>query len=171
MMTIRRTAAAGITALVAGLTIGAVASSRPGRQQEGPPALRDPSVPRTDQDLGSGERLLLVVGGAFATREEAEAANGQIVIGDVQGFYVARTDQFEGLDREIGDPGNEYVLLSAFRTSRGARDFLELVQTAGYSAFITPRLRNLGSEYVGLGQEEDPSGDGPLTEPIPGLTR
>jgi hypothetical protein len=168
-MKMRRTLPAGALALALGLAVGTVAASRSGRPI-GPPALRDPSVPRIEHDLGRNEELLLVVGGAFATREEAEAANAQIVIGDLQGFYVAQTSQFEGLDQVIGDPSKEYVLVSAFRTFSGARDFLDLVQTAGYSAFVSPRLRNLGSEYVGLGQEEDPSGRGPLTEPIPGIT-
>jgi hypothetical protein len=169
MTTMRKTAAAGVLALTAGLAIGAAGASRPDRQS-GPPALRDPTVPRTSEDLGLGEELILVVGGASTTREQAEAMNEQITIGDLQGFYVAEAGQFEGLDQVLGDPSLKYVLLSAFRTSNGARDFLNLVQTAGHSAFITPRLRNVGTAYVGLGQEEDPSGKGRLTGPIPGLT-
>jgi hypothetical protein len=168
-MTMRRTLVAGALALALGLTVWTVAASRPGRPV-GPPALRDPSVPRIEEDLGKNEQLLLVVGGAFATREEAEAANAQIVIGDIQGFYVAGTDQFPGLDQVLGDPSKEYVLVSAFRTSQGARDFLNLITSAGFSAFVSPRLENLGYEYVGLGQEADPAGGGPLTEPIPGVT-
>jgi hypothetical protein len=168
-MTMRRALVVGTLALALGLTVAAVAASRSGRPV-GPPALRDRSVPRMEEDLGKNEQLLLVVGGAFATREEAEAANAEIVIGDLQGFYVAETGQFTGLDQVIGDPSKEYVLVSAFRTSQGARDFLDLITSAGYSAFISPRLENLGFEYVGLGQEEDPAGGGPLTEPIPGLT-
>jgi hypothetical protein len=168
-MTMRRTLMAGGLALALGLTVWTVAASRPGRPM-GPPALRDPSVPTLEEDLGKNEQLLLVVGGAFATREEAEAANAEIVIGDLQGFYVAGTDQFVGLEQVIGDPTKEYVLVSAFRTSQGARDFLNLITSAGYSAFVSPRLENLGFEYVGLGQEPDPDGGGPLTEPIPGLT-
>jgi hypothetical protein len=169
MTTMKRTVVAGIAAVTAGLAIGAAGASRPDRVP-GPPALRDPSVPRTTEDLGLGEELLLVVGGAFPTRPEAEAANEQVTIGDLQGFYVVEAGQFQGLDEVLGDPGLKYVLLSAFRTSRGARDFLNLVQTAGHSAFITPRLQNVGTAYVGLGQEEDPDGKGRLTGPIPGLT-
>jgi hypothetical protein len=127
-------------------------------------------VPRLGEDRGEGERLLLVVGGSLATRAEAERANEAIRIGDLQGFYVASTDQFVGLDRVLGEAAGEFVLVSAFRTGRGANEFLDLVRSAGAPAFVTPRLQNLGFEYVGLGQESDPDGTGPLTEPIPGLT-
>jgi hypothetical protein len=156
-------------AAAVGAAIGAQAGSGPGRPGA-PAALRDPGVPGLQPDRGAGERLLLVVGGAFPTREAAEQANARISLGDLQGFYVARTDQFVGLDRVLGGATNEYVLVSAFRTGNGARDFVDLVRTAGASAFVTPRLQNLGFEYVGLGQEAAPDGSGPLTEPIPGLT-
>jgi hypothetical protein len=160
---------AAIAAVAATGAIATVASSGPGRRA-GPPALRDRSVPRVAEDRGAGERLLLVVGGSFATRAEAERASEAIRMGDLQGFYVAPTDQFVGMDRVLGQADAEFVLVSAFRTGRGAREFLDLVQSAGAAAFITPRLQNLGFEYVGLGQEADPDGSGPLTEPIPGLT-
>jgi hypothetical protein len=160
---------AAIAALAATGVVAAVAASGPGRQPV-PPALRDASVPRLAEDRGAGERLLLVVGGSFTTRAEAELANEAIRIGDLQGFYVAPTDQFVGLDRALGEADAEFVLVSAFRTGRGATEFLDLVRSAGAAGFITPRLQNLGFEYVGLGQEADPDGSGPLTEPIPGLT-
>jgi len=160
---------AAIVALGATGVVGAVAASGPGRQPV-PPALRDASAPKLAEDRGEGERLLLVVGGSFATRAEAERANQTIRIADLQGFYVAPTDQFVGLDRVLGEADAEFVLVSAFRTGRGAREFLDLAQSAGAAGFITPRLQNLGFEYVGLGQEANPDGSGPLTEPIPGLT-
>jgi hypothetical protein len=168
MRTMTRIVAA-ILALGATGVVAAVAASGPGRQPV-PPALRDASAPRLTEDRGAGERLLLVVGGSFATRDEAERANQAIRIGDLQGFYVAATDQFVGLDRVLGEADAEFVLVSAFRTGRGAMDFLDLVRSVGAAGFITPRLQNLGFEYVGLGQEADPDGSGPLTEPIPGLT-
>jgi hypothetical protein len=169
-MTAKRSVWIGVVAVAGGVALSTAAASGPSDRVVGPPASRDPSVPTLTEDRGAGERLVLVVGGAFATREEAEAANSGILIGDLQGFYVAPTDQFVGLDRSLGEADGEYVLVSAFRTGRGARDFLDLVRSAGASAFITPRLENLGFEYVGLGQEADPDGSGPLTEPIPGLT-
>jgi hypothetical protein len=166
---VRATVLAALVALGIGAAVATSAPSGSGPPTQ-PPAARDPSVPRTDADMGTGERLLLVVGGAFATREEAEEANEGIAIGDVQGFYVAATAQFPGLDETLGQEEAKYALVSAFRTARGAREFLELVQTAGYPAVVTPRLENLGWEYVGLGQEAAPDGSGPVTEPIPGVT-
>ncbi len=167
-MTANKVVLGALTAFLAA-ALGTAAVSATGRPVE-PPAVADPSVPELERDLGRGERLLLVVGGAFATREEAEAANSQIAIGDLQGFYVAAVDQFVGLEQVLGDANAEYVLVSAFRTSRGAQEFLDLVRTAGYPASLTPRLENLGYEYVGLGQESAPDGIGPLTDPIPGVT-
>lgn len=158
-----------VAALAATGVVAAVTASGAGRQP-GAPATRDPSVPRLAEDRGAGERLLLVVGGSFATRAEADRASQAIRIGDLQGFYVVQTDQFVGLDRVLGEADAEFVLVSAFRTGRGAREFLDLVRSAGAAGFVTPRLQNLGFEYVGLGQEADPGGSGPLTEPIPGLT-
>jgi hypothetical protein len=158
-----------VVALVGGAVLRTGARSGPGRPSV-PPALRDSSVPLLEKDKGSGERLLLVVGGAFPTEQAAESANAEISMGDLQGFYVARTDQFVGLREVLGEVSDEYVLVSAFRTGRGARDFLDLAQVSGAPAFITPRLQNLGWEYVALGQEADPDGSGPLTDPVPGLT-
>jgi hypothetical protein len=166
----RKQGVAGAVAVAVALAVGAgVGVSRSGRPTKAP-ALTDPSVPRLERDRGVGERLLLVVGGAFPTREAAEAANADISFGDLQGFYVAHTDQFVGLRDVLGETANELVLVSAFRTGQGAREFLELAQAAGAAAFVTPRLENLGWTYVGLGQEADPDGSGPLTEPIAGLT-
>jgi hypothetical protein len=161
---------ATLAALVTGGTLGAVMAlgqeGAPGRH----PAESDPTVPRLEQDKGAGEQLLLVVGGSFPTREAAEVANAQLSFGDVQGFYVASTDQFVDLDEVLGEAADEYVLVSAFRTGRGAREFLDLATAIGAAAFITPRLENRGFEYVGLGQEAAPDGRGPLTDPIPGVT-
>ncbi|HEX2026082.1 MAG TPA: hypothetical protein VHH92_06775, partial [Actinomycetota bacterium] len=152
-------------AVVGGVVAASLAAGR-----RTAPALVDPSVPRMERDRGAGERLLLVVGGAFPTREAAEVANAGISFGDVQGFYVAPTDQFVGLREVLGPSADDFVLVSAFRTGRGARDFLELAEAAGAPALLTPRLENLGWAYAGLGQETHPDGTGPLTEPIPGLT-
>jgi hypothetical protein len=165
----RRTIVVVIVAGTIGAVIATAALSRSGRTV-GPPAVRDRSVPRLEEDRGVSERLLLVVGGTFVTREEAVAANAEVSFGGLQGFYVAETDQFVGLREVLGETGNDYVLVSAFRTSQGAREFLDLAEVVGAPAFLTPRLENLGWEYVGLGQEPDPDGSGPLTEPIPGLT-
>lgn len=168
-MNLRRTMAAVALAGAGATAVSAVALSRPDRMV-GPPALRDPAVPRVEQDKGAGERLLLVVGGSFPTQEAAETANAALLFGELQGFYVASTDQFVGLRDALGEAADDYVLVSAFRTAQGAKQFVTLAGTVGASAFVTTRLENLGWEYVGLGQEANPDGTGPLTEPIPGLT-
>jgi hypothetical protein len=121
-------------------------------------------------DLGEGERILLVVGGAFPTAEAAERANESITFGDLQGYYVARSDQFEGLRQFMGESGDEYVLATAFRTQAGAEDFLELAGAAEAPALLTPRLENRGTVYVGLGQEPHPDGSGPLIGPLSGVS-
>ncbi len=121
-------------------------------------------------DLGTGEKVLLVLGGAFATRQEAEWANATIGFGDLQGYYVARTDQFEGLREHLGSMAQDYVLVTAFRTGGGARVFLQLASAAGAPASLTPRLRNHGDAYVGLGQEAHPNGSGPLIGELPGVS-
>jgi hypothetical protein len=121
-------------------------------------------------DLGTGERVLLVLGGAFQTREEAEQANATISLGDLQGYYVAATDQFEGLRDHLGNPASEFVLVTAFRTEEGATDFIAVARANDAPAVLTPRLLNRGYEYVGLGQEPHPNGKGPLIGPLVGVT-
>jgi hypothetical protein len=165
----RRVIVAVVVAGGVGTLIGTAALSRSSRQV-GPPAVRDRSLPRVEEDKGVSEQLLLVVGGTFATREEAVAANADVDFGGLQGFYVAETDQFIGLREVLDQTADDFVLVSAFRTGKGAREFLDLAEVVGAPAFITPRLENRGWQYVGLGQEADPDGNGALTEPIPGLT-
>jgi hypothetical protein len=166
-MIVKRVIGGAAAALALG---GAVAGAAPSHRPLDPPAVRDPLVPALEQDRGTGERLLLMVGGAFATREAAEEANAWVSFGERQGFYVARTDQFIGLRDVLGEAGDEYVLVSAFRTGQGAREFLGLAELSGAAALVTPRLENLGWDYVRLGQEADPDGIGPLIDPIPGVT-
>ena len=169
-MRINRMALVTTVALLGGAAVGTVASRAQESGTRTPPALLDPQVPEIPPDHGAGERLLLVVGGAFPSLESAEQANERVTMGDLQGYYVARVDQFVGLDQALGAAGDDYVLVSAFRTAQGAQEFMELARAAGAPALITPRLQNLGYEYVGLGQEAAPDGSGPLTHPIPGLT-
>ena len=134
-------------------------------------------------DLGIGETLLLVVGAAHATQAEAEAA--ALSFGDMQGFYVDVTDNYRLLDvcadLPVGpglDDGQlvagQWLQLSAFRTSDGALDFMELVETAegygfgdAYAGAAIYLVEKTGGPYVGLGQESDPRGGGPLAGPLP----
>jgi hypothetical protein len=93
-----------------------------------------------------------------------------MAFGELQGYYVARRDQFEGIDEYLGSVRGEWVLVSAFRTQEGAEDFAELAKAAGAPALVTGRVLNRGDRYVGLGQEAAPDGAGPQREPIAGVT-
>ena len=155
---------AGVIATVAlfASLAAVVAVARPAAQPVQPPV--GPVAPR---DTGAGELLLVVVGGVYPTRAEADAAAAQMTFGDVQGYYVAPVAQFQGFTQQVGEPG-EFALVSAFRTQAGADAFVELAQSHGNPAFVLPeRVRSLGGAYVGLGQEENPDGSGPLLGPVP----
>lgn len=132
----------------------------------GPPALRDASVPSMPRDTGTGERLLLVVGGSFRSLEEAEAESARLHFGEIQGFYVVPVDQFLGLRAEVGR-GARYVLASAFRTLEGAEQFAAVAEEAGADPSIVGRVVSRGGVFAGLGQEPAPDGTGPLTHPVP----
>jgi hypothetical protein len=151
------------TALVLGVaaTVGVATVGLTSEQPFGPPI-----GPRMAHDTGAGELLVVVLGGVFETREEAEAANEQMVFGDVQGYYVVPVGQFQGFEQGVGEAG-EFALVSAFRTEEGAQGFAELAASFGYAATILPeRVRSLGGVYAGLGQEAHPDGSGPLLGPI-----
>jgi hypothetical protein len=148
-------------AAVAGLAGAAVAGrapAAPGGRAVGP------DVPL---DTGPGELLVVVTGGVYPTRADAEDAAAQMSLGDVQGYYVVPVAQFQGFQQQVGQPG-DFTLVSAFRTDEGAREFADLVGSFGYPATIlSERVRSLGGEYAGLGQEAAPDGSGPLLRPIP----
>lgn len=160
----RRSIAAGaaVTVAVAASLVAFVALAGPAPV----PSSRQvgPAVPA---DTGAGELLLVVLGGVYPTRAEAVNAEAQIAFGDVQGYYVAPVAQFQGFSQLVGLAG-EFALVSAFRTQAGAEAFVELASSFGHPATILPeRVRSLGGLYVGLGQEENPDGSGPLLEPVP----
>jgi hypothetical protein len=165
-----------IIGLVAGLAgavgMAAGASDEPMPKVSGPTnqALAAQGVVWHGNDLGEGERILLVVGGSFPSAEAAEVANEEILFGDLQGYYVADTDQFQGLRDFLGEASDEFVLVTAFRTQQGAAQFLELARAASAPALLTPRMENSGTVYVGLGQEPHPDGSGPLIGPLPGVS-
>jgi hypothetical protein len=155
-----------VVGLVVGVTasagvIAAAAGKAPVPSSHGP--LVDPMV---RADSGAGELLLVVVGGVFSSRAEAEAANETLAFGDLQGYYVVPVAQFQGFRQQVGEPG-DFALVSAFRTEEGAQDFVELAATLGNTATILPeRVRSLGGLYAGLGQEASPDGTGPLLGPV-----
>ncbi len=150
------------TAIAAGVLFATAALTRPG------PQVPDPRIgPNAPLDTGAGELLLVVLGGVYQTRAEADAANQQMAFGDVAGYYVVPIAQFQGFREQIGNPG-DFALVSVFRTEEGARRFIDLATSYGYPAtLLGSRVRSLGGVYAGLGQEEDPDGSGPLLHPVP----
>ena len=159
----KRTTAAAMgltTAILAALAFLAPA----GRTQPYDPPVRPEMAP----DTGAGEMLLVVLGAVYPTRAEAEAANAQMAFADVAGYYVVPVAQFQGFKEQIGSPG-DFALVSVFRTDEGAQEFAAFAQLLGYPATIlSNRVRSLGGLYAGLGQEANPDGSGPLTDPVPG---
>ena len=155
--------------VIAGVALGVVASvamavtalTAPDPQPYGPPI--GPTVAR---DSGAGELLLVVVGGVYPSRAQAQEANAQMVFGDLQGYYVVPVAQFQGFREQVGSPG-DFALVSAFRTQEGASEFVQLAAAFGQPATImTQRVRSLGGVYAGLGQEAAPDGTGPLLGPV-----
>jgi len=150
---------------VVGLSMGVLAAV--GQTQPPPQDVGPPIGPLMVPDTGMGEMLILVVGGVFPTRAEAQAANDAMPFGDVSGYYVVPVAQFEGFEQGVGSPG-DFALVSAFRTEQGALDFVALAQSFDYPASILPgRVRSLGGLFAGLGQEANPDGSGPLIHPVP----
>jgi hypothetical protein len=64
------------------------------------------------------------------------------------------------------DPGLS-MIGTAFRTKRGAQEFLELARSAGVTDLVTLQVRKLVGGDIGVGQESNPDGSGPLTGPLP----
>jgi hypothetical protein len=167
MRTLVIVAALSIAAATAGLEAAAAAHAQ--RQPPSPPGPLDAAAPRMPRDVGEGEQLVLVVGGVFATRAEAESAAQPF--GDLQGYYVVPEAQFAGLHAQLpavlrAEGGRAFALVSAFRTQQGAQEFARLAQDSGRPALITARVTSLGGDYAGLGQEAAPNGVGPLRHAI-----
>jgi len=159
-----------IIATAAGLAVGIIASlalqATIGRTAPQPQSYGPPLGPVMSADSGASELLLVVLGGVYPTREDAEAANDQMAFGDLAGYYVVPVAQFQGFKQQVGEPG-EFGLVSVFRTEEGANAFVELAAAFGNEATILPeRVRSLGGLYAGLGQEANPDGSGPLLGPV-----
>jgi hypothetical protein len=157
-------------AITAGLAVGVLASiglmAVAARTAPEAAPYGRPIGPAIASDTGAGELLLVVLGGVYPSRLDAETANATMPFGDLQGFYVVPLAQFQGFREQLGEPG-EFALVSVFRTEEGAQDFVALAATFGYPAMILPeRVRSLGGVYAGLGQEPSPDGSGPLLGPV-----
>jgi hypothetical protein len=161
-----------IITIVAGLIAGVLASvgimAVAARTAPEPMPFGPPIGPSIGSDTGAGEMLLVVVGGVYPSRKDAEVANAAMTFGDLQGYYVVPVAQFQGFRQQAGEPG-EFALVSAFRTEEGAQEFVELANAFGHPATILlERVRSLGGIYAGLGQESNPAGSGPLMGPVDG---
>ena len=62
-------------------------------------------------------------------------------------------------------PGHS-ILVSGFRTKRGAEEFVDLARAVGLTDLTVVQARKLGGGDVGLGQEPHPDGSGPLLGPL-----
>ncbi len=156
-----------VTALVCSLGVLGVIGGAAVVGRTAPAPAPRPVGPQIKPETGAGEMLLVVLGGVYATRAEADEANAQTIFGDVQGYYAVPVAQFQGFREEIGSPG-DFALVSVFRTEAGAQEFAAFAQAHGIAAEILPtRVRSLGGLYAGLGQEAAPDGSGPLLGPIP----
>jgi hypothetical protein len=118
-------------------------------------------VPNPQADIGRGERVALVIGGSFLTRVEAELNASRWAADEIDGFFIASSDDFEGME------AGRWILVSAFRTMRGAKEFSELAAATGFPDTMRMTTRYHGTTYIGLGQEPHPDGTGPLTRPLP----
>ena len=148
---------AGVFTLIGGGAVVGRTAPEPSRPGVGP-SMRP--------DTGAGEMLVVVLGGVFDTRAEAEAANDAMPFGDVQGYYAVPVAQFQGFREQVGSAGDQ-ALVSVFRTDAGAQEFASLARALGYPAdVLQTRVRSLGGVYAGLGQEAAPDGNGPLVGPI-----
>lgn len=157
-------------AIVAGLAAGVLTSlgimAVAARTAPEPMPFGPPVGPAVGSDTGAGELLLVVVGGVYPSRSDAEVANAAMPFGDLQGYYVVPVAQFQGFRQLTREPG-DFALVSVFRTDEGAKEFAELAASFGHPATILPdRVRSLGGLYAGLGQEPNDDGSGPLTGPV-----
>lgn len=82
---------------VSALGYAGVSTALVGQEHRSDPAIADartPSVPTVSSRAGSGESLVLVVGGVYPTAAEASDAAALLQLGEFQGFYIAPTDDF-----------------------------------------------------------------------------
>jgi hypothetical protein len=156
---------AGAVSALAGLVAGARAAQGSGEEDISTPLPAQAVPAKVPRDAGGGERLLVVVGGAFTTREEAIETNERYVFGDVQGYYVFPATQFAGLTEVLPWQGS-WILGTSFRTRDGAEEFTAVADAFDIPAVIVGPVTSVGTLYTGLGQESSPDGTGPLLRPL-----
>jgi hypothetical protein len=172
-------------ALIAVATIGcnsATPTATPATSATATPA----GVGSGDPRLGVGETLIVIVGGRFETRAEAERFAAEMARGGGPVFHVDQASNYQGRARyaieevslrylgppppAVEWPEGGWLAATAFRTRAGAQTLLPLIRFAEIEVQAWQVVK-LGGEYVGLGRELHPDGSGPLTAPLPDQER
>jgi hypothetical protein len=128
-----------------------------------PPGLECPPGAASTRVYQPVELRYLARGEAMAYRADHEGAPCGTI-----GLPPCMIDRLKQLltGPNLGLPRGGWLVLTAFRTMRGAAEFVELSRSAGYPVAVV-RVRKLGGPYVGLGQEAHPDGvSGPLLAPL-----
>ena len=63
-------------------------------------------------------------------------------------------------------PSGRSVIATAFRTKAGAIDFLSFARAAGVTNLVVVQAFKAAGGSMGIGQEPNPDGSGPLTHPL-----
>jgi hypothetical protein len=146
-----------LAGIALGLTTSALMTATAMTAPE-PQPYGEPIGPKAPQDTGAGELLLVVVGGVYPTRAEAEAANAQIVFGDLQGQYVVPVAQFQVSASKLGAPGSSHC--ERVPDPGGADEFTLLAEGPDFLPILPERVRARGLFTVSAGAA--PDGSGPL---------
>lgn len=102
-------------------------------------------------------------------REDARpflAANDQARCGTPALRPCVRANLNRLLSNTVALKPGRFLLLSAFRTKQGAAEGVEFARI-GVDQVSVLRVLKTGGGYVGLGQEANPDGSGPLSGPLP----
>ena len=167
-----------VVAAVGGLLSIASYAGVAAAQGHGATVMRTPTLEKVEVNKhGQGESLVLVVGGVYATRGEAEAAVARSNQGELQGYYLASTNDFR-VTAAYADvrPAREEVPCTASGAANAVRDLPELssmtpaqieakcqeLQTAGQAATLT-LVRD--TRLVRVAVERDAQGADRLTSP------
>jgi hypothetical protein len=77
-----------------------------------------------------------------------------------------REKYLEILPSDLAFEPSDWLLLTGFRTKRGAEEFLDLARAVGVGGLVVVQATKLGGGDIGLGQEPHPDGSGPLLGPL-----
>ncbi len=75
-------------------------------------------------------------------------------------------EYLEVLPSDLDFVPSDWLLLTGFRTKRGAEEFLDLARAVGVGGLVVVQATKLGGGDIGLGQEPHPDGSGPLLGPL-----